>query len=185
MPFDWEGPTRLTFDNCAMNSLVGHGLSPNLTLDILRRCPQLMSLNTDINNSLKRSLPDVPPQPPAVLPALEELVGCRCSSVLGPKSIHYLVQHLDMAQLRLAYDSLVDNLRMLPSLSQLAVLNGDCRAGPNEPHTVASVQRLLNFPTSGIGTPLLAEPLVKECRYLATEGAALVAFGQHRIGNLL
>jgi hypothetical protein len=99
MPLCWEHLTHLTFEQSS-SSFDANGLSPNVALEILRRCPRLISFSTDINNSLERDFTDYIPQAPLVLSALREFVILRQNSWLGPRTIGYILQNLLMPQLR-------------------------------------------------------------------------------------
>ncbi|KAJ6485385.1 hypothetical protein C8R47DRAFT_537908 [Mycena vitilis] len=120
LPLRWDYLTHLMFQT--VERLSPQGLAPDVSLEILRRCPSLISFKSDINNSLGNNPPDFPPQPPIILPSLQELILMRDSSSLGTRSIDFLLSNLEMPQLRrLQLPTPNPHKPSLPFLGNLAV----------------------------------------------------------------
>ncbi|KAJ7635212.1 hypothetical protein FB45DRAFT_911064 [Roridomyces roridus] len=97
LPFHWENLTFLKFDSAHTYQL--QGLSPAVCLSILSRTPGSVHFETDLTSFSQDQAPDTP-SPSIVLPALRAFILCRCSSSVGPNTLAYLVQTLDMPELR-------------------------------------------------------------------------------------
>ncbi|KAJ7606757.1 hypothetical protein DFH06DRAFT_1149841 [Mycena polygramma] len=122
LPLTWNNLTHLTFQTMGRCNFVG--LSPNVALEILQRCPRIVSFKSDIRNSLDGSnFPESMPQPtPLILSAIQELVLLRDSSSLNTTSVIYLLHHLFMPQLRqLKLPHTITDQSLLPFLGDLAI----------------------------------------------------------------
>ncbi|KAJ6585904.1 hypothetical protein B0H19DRAFT_428513 [Mycena capillaripes] len=97
LPLRWEYLTSLSFESTVYFM---QGLSPPGALVVLKHCPRLVHFETDINNSIENIFASYAVQSPAVLPALQSFVIHRGSSSVGPNSLGYLLQQLEMPQLR-------------------------------------------------------------------------------------
>ncbi|KAJ7486724.1 hypothetical protein FB451DRAFT_1126977 [Mycena latifolia] len=93
MPIRWDHLTHLTFDSSRMYHNVG--LSPSTAINIVQRCPRLIFFKSEF-----AGVPDSPAAPHVSLPALRELIFCRCSSYVDPDSTRFLLEHLSTPQLR-------------------------------------------------------------------------------------
>ncbi|KAJ6492464.1 hypothetical protein C8R47DRAFT_1120802 [Mycena vitilis] len=120
LPLTWNNLTHLTFQTMGRYKFVG--LSPNVALEILQRCPRIISFKSNIRDFLDGShFPESMPQPtPLILPAIQELVLLR-SSALNTTSVLYLLHHLSMPQLRqLQLPRTIAGRSPLPFLGDLA-----------------------------------------------------------------
>ncbi|KAJ7086330.1 hypothetical protein B0H15DRAFT_740640, partial [Mycena belliarum] len=99
LPLRWGCLTHLIL-HAFVDRYPQSGLSPTMMLDILARCPRLISFTADTNNSSENSLPDSSAVAPLILRRLRELILCRCNSPVGPNSVSHILRNLIMPELR-------------------------------------------------------------------------------------
>ncbi|KAJ7609552.1 hypothetical protein DFH06DRAFT_1485755 [Mycena polygramma] len=92
LPLRWNNLTHLLFQS--MDGYDDQGLSPTVALEVLQRCPRIVSFESDINS--QREFPES--HTPIILSAMQELI--LRSSSLVPLSVTYFLRNLVMPQLR-------------------------------------------------------------------------------------
>ncbi|KAJ6485384.1 hypothetical protein C8R47DRAFT_1130018 [Mycena vitilis] len=147
LPMHWSNLTHLLFRS--MDCFDDTGLSPNVMLEILQRCPRIVSFESDINNRSQRSFPDF--HSPILLLAIRELIVWHRNSPLVTKSVTYLLRNLAMPELRrLVLPYTMDHKFPTPFLGHLA--------------TRSPFIEDLSFNLSGLAQDSLVENLVNLSR---------------------
>ncbi|KAJ7618104.1 hypothetical protein DFH06DRAFT_1144938 [Mycena polygramma] len=117
LPLHWSNLTHLLFHS--MGCYDDQGLSPNVVLEVLHRCPRIVSFESDINNRSQRDFPDF--HSPILLPAIREFILLHRSSPLVTKSVTYFLRNLAMPELRrLVLPYTMDQQFPAPFLGHLA-----------------------------------------------------------------
>ncbi|KAJ7167261.1 hypothetical protein C8R43DRAFT_1232223 [Mycena crocata] len=97
LPLVWENLTSLTLEGSG--EYHDHdGLRPHTALQVMSYCPMLIHFETDIKDYFEDNS-NFPLQAPVFLPALQELILCRCRSEVGPDTARYFFDHLVMPAL--------------------------------------------------------------------------------------